>query len=179
LDDEQAFTHMFAEHYESVLRYAWRRAGPTYASDIAAETFKIAWEKWDRLPRDRPLPWLYATARNLTRNLIRGDRRRAEVIESLGAEMAREGAEGDHAAAVTARHTALAALSDLSETDRELVLLVCWEGLDVRQAAAVAGCSRPAAAMRLHRARRRLQRSLGTELIPAGDCRPPYEERLV
>ena len=170
---------MFAEHYESVLRYAWRRAGPAYASDIAAETFKIAWEKFDRLPHDRPLPWLYATARNLTRNLIRGDRRRAEVLESLGAEMAREGVEGDHAAAVAARHSALAALSDLSETDRELVLLVCWEGLDVRQAAAVAGCSRPAAAMRLHRARRRLQRSLGAELAPVGDRCPPFEERLV
>ena len=139
---------------------------------------KIAWEKYDRLPQGQPLPWLYATARNLTRNLIRGDRRRAEIIESLGVEMAREDTESDHAAAVAARHTALAALSDLSETDRELVLLVCWEGLDVRQAAMVAGCSRPAAAMRLHRARRRLRRSLESEPVPAADC-SPYEERLV
>ncbi|WP_460353566.1 RNA polymerase sigma factor [Actinoallomurus acanthiterrae] len=167
LSDEQAFTRMFEDHYEAVLRYAWRRAGPAYASDIAAETFKIAWEKFDRIPHDRPLPWLYTTARNLTLNLIRGDRRRTELIESLGADLAHDGAEGDHAATVAARHAALAALSRLSETDRELVLLICWEGLDLRQAAAVTGCSRATAAMRLHRARKRLGRLLVNEQRPA------------
>jgi RNA polymerase sigma-70 factor (ECF subfamily) len=138
---------MFQEPYESVLRYAWRRVGPTDAPDVAAETFEIAWEKYDRFPRDRPLPWLYVTARNLTLNLTRKGERRDGLTDSPSEDATRHGAEDDHAAAITARQAALAALNGLSDEDREPVLLVCWEGLDLRQAATIVGCSRQAAAM--------------------------------
>ena len=53
--------------------------------------------------------------------------------------------------------TAFAALRD---EDRELLLLVAWEGLDAAAIAAVAGCSRNAARIRIHRARRRFARAL-------------------
>ncbi|TCC57419.1 sigma-70 family RNA polymerase sigma factor [Kribbella pittospori] len=46
----------------------------------------------------------------------------------------------------------------LSDADRELLSLVAWEGLDTAQLAAALGCSRNSAAVRLHRARRRLER---------------------
>ncbi|GAB1819288.1 RNA polymerase sigma factor [Herbidospora sp. RD11066] len=151
MGDEASFTRMFQEHYEPVLRYAWRRAGPADAADIAAETFKIAWEKYDRVPRDQPLPWLYATARNLTMNLIRRTHRRHTWTDG------ETGVEADHATEVAGRQAALAALNDLSESDRELVLLMSWEGLDLGQAAKVVGCSRATAAMRVHRLRRRLR----------------------
>ncbi|GAA4222665.1 RNA polymerase sigma-70 factor (ECF subfamily) [Streptosporangium album] len=173
MNDEADFTHMFQEHYEAVLRYAWRRVGPADAPDIAAETFKIAWEKYDRFPRDQPLPWLYVTARNLTSNLLRREQRRDGLAGSLSEDVTRHGPEDDHAATVAARQTALAALNDLSDGDRELVLLVCWEGLDLRQAAAIVGCSRPAAAMRLHRARKRLQHLLADQ-PQLTDRRPSY-----
>nr|WP_240974122.1 sigma factor-like helix-turn-helix DNA-binding protein [Nonomuraea sp. FMUSA5-5] len=54
----------------------------------------------------------------------------------------------------------MAALDDLREDDRELVLLLAWEGLDLHQAAKALGCSWPTARMRLHRARKRLNRLL-------------------
>ncbi|UBU13493.1 RNA polymerase sigma factor [Nonomuraea gerenzanensis] len=155
MDEEADFTLLFQEHYESVLRYAWRRVGPSDAPDIANETFRIAWQKHRDIPPDRPLPWLYVTARNLIRNLVKKEQRREEVLAVHDA-----GDIGDHAVAVVARQAALTALNDLSESDRELVLLVAWEGLDLREAAQVAGCSRAAAAMRLHRARKRLEQSL-------------------
>lgn len=157
MPNEEAFTQMFHEHYESVLRYAWRRAGPADAADVTAETFKIAWEKYDRIPRDGALPWLYATARNVTANLIRKDTRYGRLADRLRTETRRSAVEADHAPAVAARQAALAALSGLSEDDRELLLLLSWEGLDLRQAAAVLGCSRPAVAMRLHRLRGHLR----------------------
>jgi RNA polymerase sigma-70 factor (ECF subfamily) len=163
VSDEDSFTRMFEDHYEAVLRYAWRRVGPADAPDITAETFKIAWEKYERLPREHPLPWLYATARNLMLNLIRRDNRRDALAGPLGEGLTHHCAEADHATAVVARQTALAALNSLSEDDRELVLLMSWEGLDLREAAKVVGCSRPTAAMRLHRARKRLRRLLGEE----------------
>ena len=34
------------------------------ADEIAAETFLVAWRKFDALPSD-PLPWLYGVARNV------------------------------------------------------------------------------------------------------------------
>ncbi|MEV6868507.1 RNA polymerase sigma factor [Streptosporangium subroseum] len=179
MNDEDGFTRMFQEHYESVLRYAWRRVGPADAPDIAAETFKIAWEKYGRFPRDQPLPWLYVTARNLTLNLIRKGERRDGLTDSLSEDATRHGAEDDHATAVANRQAALAALNGLSDDDRELVLLVCWEGLDLRQAATIVGCSRPAAAMRLYRVRRRLQHLLADEPRSAVDRNPSYGESAI
>ncbi|MEW1841166.1 sigma-70 family RNA polymerase sigma factor [Nonomuraea angiospora] len=155
MDEEADFTRLFQEHYESVLRYAWRRVGPADAPDIANETFRIAWEKRREIPPDRPLPWLYGTARNLIRNLVKKEKRREGLLPLHDVDDI-----GDHAVTVAARQAALTALNSLNDSDRELVLLVAWEGLDLREAAQVAGCSRAAAAMRLHRARRRLEQSL-------------------
>ncbi|GAA1773384.1 hypothetical protein GCM10009734_97960 [Nonomuraea bangladeshensis] len=87
--------------------------------------------------------------------------------------------EEDHAAGVAARQEALAALRSLSEADRELLLLMSWEGLDLRQAAAVVGCSRPTAAMRLHRARRRLRYLLSEDASPIADRKPSYEGNIL
>ncbi|WP_245681741.1 RNA polymerase sigma factor [Actinomadura kijaniata] len=170
MNDDDGFTRMFRDHYEAVLRYAWRRVGPADAADVAAETFRIAWERRDRLPDDDPRPWLYATARNVTLNLVRRDRRRDGLLDALADDLGRRDGEGDHAATVAARQTALAALAGLGERERELVMLVCWEGLDLKSAAEAAGCSRTAAAMRLHRARKRLRHLLGD--TPPGAATP-------
>jgi RNA polymerase sigma-70 factor (ECF subfamily) len=43
----------------------------------------------------------------------------------------------------------------LGEADRELLRLVAWEGLGHEQIAAVLGCTRATARVRLHRARKR------------------------
>ncbi|MGP4104666.1 RNA polymerase sigma factor [Nonomuraea sp. KM90] len=129
MSDQTGFTGLFEEYYEAVLRYAWRRVGAADAPDVAAETFRIAWEKYDRLPHDQPLPWLYTTARRVVSNHIRSSKRRDGLVASLADGLLRHGDESDHAAIVATRHAALAALDDLSEDDRELVLLLAWKGL--------------------------------------------------
>jgi RNA polymerase sigma-70 factor (ECF subfamily) len=48
------------------------------------------------------------------------------------------------------------ALGELRDGDREILLLSAWEDLDLSEIAAVLECSRAAAGVRLHRARRRL-----------------------
>jgi RNA polymerase sigma-70 factor (ECF subfamily) len=50
----------------------------------------------------------------------------------------------------------------LSELDQEALRLVGWEELDLAAAALAMGCSRATMAVRLHRARRRLERALGS-----------------
>ena len=61
---------------------------------------------------------------------------------------------------VAERAAVLAALTWLSEDDRELLTLVAWHGLSTREAARVVGCSPATFFVRLHRARRRLQEAL-------------------
>ena len=57
-----------------------------------------------------------------------------------------------------------AALADawrsLSPRDREVLRLAAWEGLDPREMGLALGCSSNAAAIRLHRARRRLEEAM-------------------
>ncbi|WP_159945276.1 MULTISPECIES: RNA polymerase sigma factor [unclassified Nocardiopsis] len=151
------FTRFFEQHYDDVHRYALRRLGPDVADDVAAETFGVAWRRYDRLPKEHPLPWLYGVARNVVRSRLRRDRRRGEVLSPDAAETA---GDADTTRQVEERDAALRALNRLSAGDRELVMLLAWEGLELAEAARVLGCSRATARVRLHRARRRIERFL-------------------
>ena len=140
---------MFARHHPSVLAYAARRVGRTEAGDVAAETFTVAWRRLSRVPHEpATLPWLYGVARNVVRNHLRS-RRRAERLVMRQA--------GEAGAAATADPEILEALDRLSSDDREILMLAAWEGLASSEIAAVLGCSPNTAAVRLHRARRRLE----------------------
>ncbi len=78
------------------------------------------------------------------------------------AEASGDGADlvGRDFALDTADRDLARALSRLSETDREALLLRYWEDLEPAQVARAMGCSRAAAAVRLHRARTRLRKAL-------------------
>ncbi len=56
------------------------------------------------------------------------------------------------------------ALEQLSESDREVLMLIAWEGLSPAQAAAALGVKAATVRVRLHRARRRLARALVREI---------------
>ncbi|MFL1427968.1 MULTISPECIES: RNA polymerase sigma factor [unclassified Nocardiopsis] len=160
----ELFTGFFTRHYDDVRRYALRRLGPEAADDIAAETFAIAWRRFDRLPRDEPLPWLYGVARNVVRVRRRELRRQGEMSTALAWDGA---GEPDPTGSVAERDSALRALERLSETDRELIMLLAWEGLEPREAARVLGCTSATVRVRLHRARRRIERLLESPPPPA------------
>ena len=149
---EIRFTQLYEQHFDAVRAYAWRR-DPDTSDDVVAETFLVAWRRLDEVP-SAAAPWLFGVARNVRLNLLRGDRRREALTDRLRMEpSAQATAAGDGAALA-------AALSGLSERDREVVLLAAWEELDSGEIAAVLGCSRTAARVRLHRARRRLAAAL-------------------
>jgi RNA polymerase sigma-70 factor (ECF subfamily) len=78
----------------------------------------------------------------------------------------------DPALVISERQRLSQALRRLPEPDREALRLVGWDGLDLAGAALAMGCSRSAMAMRLHRARRRLEsalRAIDTSAIDAGE----------
>lgn len=159
-DPESRFTRLYDENHRRVLAYALTHAEPHTAEDIAGETFLIAWRRLDDVG-DPALPWLLGVARNLLhKQRDRGRRGRALVERIRALTTPQDLAAWDVAAHVVERETALAAVAALPERDLEILALVNWHGLDSRQAAKVVGCSAPAFAVRLHRARRRLARAL-------------------
>jgi RNA polymerase sigma-70 factor (ECF subfamily) len=138
------FEIFFEAHTGDVLRYRLRRLPERRAAeDVAAETFLIAWRRFDVMPADE-LPWLLAIARNVILNEWRGGRRRERLLARIAAEspeavepdpVAAQSAGGDGAGGVRA------ALAQLSERDREVLMLTAWDGLGQCGAAAVLGCS--------------------------------------
>jgi RNA polymerase sigma-70 factor, ECF subfamily len=131
--------------------------------DVAAEVFTVAWRRLDVVPSDQPQTerWLCAVARRTLSNQRRAMAREARRIESVGTvrrpvEQAERSADGQaHAAAE--RLSLLQAWRSLPPEDAEILQLVGWVGLGLDQLADRLGCRRGAAAMRLSRARRRLE----------------------
>jgi RNA polymerase sigma-70 factor, ECF subfamily len=144
---------LWDRHADDVYAYARRRVGADDAPDVVAEVFAVAVAHPDRI-RDDALPWLYRTAWNVIANLWRADQRRARLVTVADQETT------DPAIDVVERAGLFAALAELSDADREVLLLNAWEGLEGRRAAAAAGCSAATYAVRLHRARRRLEQAL-------------------
>ena len=74
----------------------------------------------------------------------------------------------DDAASASEDHYLLhAAIATLAETDREVVTLWAWEGLEPRDMAIVLDVSANAASIRLHRARQNLRKELDRRKDPA------------
>jgi RNA polymerase sigma-70 factor (ECF subfamily) len=146
----ERFERVFAEHSRSVFAYAARRA-PERADDVVAETFAVAWRRFDELPPDVE-PWLYGVARRALAGQWRSQSRQSALVSRL-VDVA-PAASGDD----EADHSDLyEALGRLGETDREALLLTYWEGLEPERAAAVLEISRDALNQRVHRARQRLR----------------------
>ena len=149
------FEALFNEHYAAVHRYALRRAEAPLAEEVVNEAFLVAWRRLDEVPEE-PLPWLYGTAKHVLANRRRDAARHARRIGAAAAESGARDAARDPAERLAERDAALRAFTGLSEPDREALRLVAWERLSLAEAARAAGVSRPAFAMRVHRARRRL-----------------------
>jgi RNA polymerase sigma-70 factor, ECF subfamily len=162
------FRAVYTDNYHRVLGYLLRRTDRREdAEDVVAETFLIAWRRLEDMPPGPAArPWLYGIARNVLANHRRGEQRRGRLSGRLHGAFALSSAhfaEPDHEVARVA-----AAFARLRRDDREVLALVAWEELDPGEIATVFGCSRNAARIRLHRARRRLARELrGNDVDPA------------
>ncbi|GLW20482.1 RNA polymerase sigma factor [Microbispora triticiradicis] len=164
-DDSQQFTTMYDECRQRVWAYVVSQAGRQVADEVVSETFAIAWRRFDDVP-DPALPWLLGVARNVLRDNIRAEIRR----ESLAAEL-RAWTEEDHAERVAERLAVVNALASLTQEERELLILVAWQGLTPRDAARVIGCSPAAFRVRLHRARKRLVQAMRTAPVARSQSR--------
>lgn len=149
----ERFTDLFERTHAALLGYAVRRvAEPRDAADVVAETYLVAWRRLDQIPGgDSERPWLFGVARKVLSNHNRGARRRDDLVGRLRADLS-------HVTPPPAEPSELGrALSQLNADDRELLLLLAWDGLSQEQAAVALGIRRNALRVRLHRARNRLR----------------------
>jgi RNA polymerase sigma-70 factor (ECF subfamily) len=153
MDDDSQLQRLHLEHAGAVRAYVRRRIGPDEADEVVADVFVIAWRRLQDLP-PQPRTWLLGTARRVLANRRRSAKRQRALYERLAneASTAVTDAPGDG--------DVLRALAALSANDREVLLLVSWDGLSHQEAGEVLGVRDTTVAMRVHRARRRLERAL-------------------
>jgi RNA polymerase sigma-70 factor (ECF subfamily) len=164
-DSHEQFERIYQDCYAAVQRYTARRVPAAAVQDVVADTFLTAWRRYPELSGE-PLPWLLGIARRTAANQRRGGARREALRERLRGEQH----TSDEPPGLGDDDPQLeAALATLSERDREALTLVAWDGLEHRVAASVMGCSTGAFTVRVHRARRKLERSL------AGEKRGPID----
>lgn len=151
---------LYEDHAERVFAYSLRRVSREDALDVVAETFLVAWRRLDDIPED-PIPWLLRVASNVMSNQERSARRRDALKAKLTVvDRGHLSARGDPAEEIGSKEVVLELLANLPKAEREALLLVTWEDLDIRSAANALGCSSAALAVRLHRARKRLKKEL-------------------
>ena len=160
MDPERRFEALYRECADQVHAYALRRTTAAAADDVVNETFLVAWRRLDDVPA-APLPWLLGVARRVLANRRRTESRAAALHERLAGERPAAAVDVDDEVNQRVRQ----ALAGLGERDRELLMLVAWEGLRVHEAAEALGVRSGTLAVRLHRARKRLADALDAEQI--------------
>ena len=168
-DDRERFERLYRENFRAVLRFAATRIDTERAKDVAAETFLVAWRRLDDVPAE-PRAWLLAVARRVIAGQFRSEARRDALVLRLRGVPPET---SDLAETISDRDGVLAAFATLRERDREVLRLVAWDGLRSAEAAEVLQVTRLALAVRLHRARRRLQRALESDSPPTPSAENP------
>ncbi len=152
-----SFEHVFRSEYNAVRRYVLRRADPALADDVVAETFLVAWRRFDDVPA-QPRPWLLGVARRVLAEHLRAQRRRDSRLTRVSEVL--DVARGLALAEEPSDDAVVRAVERLPAGQREALLLTAWENLPPREVAVVLGSSSLAVRVRLHAARARLRREL-------------------
>ena len=163
--DPEAMGEIYDRYADRIYNLCFRRtASWSLAEDAMAATFLEVWRVRARVETydGDLLPWLCGVAVNVCRNSLRGQRRQTALRAKL--HVVESGAsEGDHADAVAGRidderrmAELIVAVRELSERDRQILMLVAWDGLTYEQAGQVLGVPVGTVRSRLSRARARL-----------------------
>jgi RNA polymerase sigma factor (sigma-70 family) len=172
-DAEDRLRRLFTSYAPVVASFLARRIDPGLGlDDLVDETFVIVWRRLDQIPSDLELPWILGVARNVAHNARRARQRRTHYERLFRGP-------GHHVAAtpedeVITDIAGRAALDQLSSSDRELLRLHAWEGLEPREMAVVLGITANAAATRLSRAKKRFLDALAARPADGTDAPRPH-----
>lgn len=161
---------LYHSHARSIHRFLCDMLGNTSAArDATQETFVRAFQRLHTLEsRERPAPWLYGIARNVSLEFRRARRRRRRVVDDKGLEVwederAVEDARGspeDHAIRSEALHLVEDAIGELSHDRRTVLLLRVDHDMSCDDIAATMGWSVSKVKVEIHRARQALREAI-------------------
>jgi RNA polymerase sigma-70 factor (ECF subfamily) len=158
--DQDAARKIYDRHVPRILRFLTLILGDAHtAEDILQGTFLYLFRRAkDFDPEKASLPtYLHLIARNLARNeLRRRARKPAQSIETLSETLAAHRTD----ATLEDMITVMEKLTELSDDDREILLLRYVQGMKPREIAGVLEISAKAVSTRIFRAIRRLQEIL-------------------
>jgi RNA polymerase sigma-70 factor, ECF subfamily len=180
--DERAFRELVAEHRDRVFNITYRMLGNRHeAEDVAQEVFIAVFKQIDSFRGDSKFStWLYRIAVNHTKNRIkylarRHDRDRDELDETTTSGDSGNGAIGSPLPAAPDRalegaqmeKLVHAAIEELDEDQRVVVVLRDVEDLSIEEICEITGLADGTVKSRLHRARlvlrKKLQRHVGDQ----------------
>jgi len=160
------FETLYQAQYKSIYTFVRRRVpSSSDVSDIVSDVFTVAWRRVSELPpppQDRL--WLFGVAHRCLLAHQRGGWRRLQLLSNLEAQPNRielVSAETD-----PLHLQVRSALRGLRARDREVLVLVYWDGLSHVEAASVLDCSVNAVALRSKKAKARLQSKLAASVSP-------------
>jgi RNA polymerase sigma-70 factor (ECF subfamily) len=156
---EERFEALVATVYEPVQRYLGRRVGPDDASEVLNDVLLVLWRRLDDVPPVEPLPWVYGVAKRTLANQRRGDGRRNRLVGRIGGQ-ARADSHDPRVWTGEAETVLDNALTELVESERELIRLWAWEQLEPREIAVVLDTNPNAISLRLTRAKKKLADSI-------------------
>jgi RNA polymerase sigma-70 factor (ECF subfamily) len=162
---------LYDSNVDAVHGYIARRLGNDLANDVVAEVFEVAIGALDRFDPDlgSPRAWLFGIATNQIRRHWRSEQRRLRAWTKASRTTS---VTGDPLLEVDARLDAgsevvrvMSAVADLDADDRDLLLLIAWEGCSYAACAEILAIPVGTVRSRLHRIR--------AELRAATDLTPP------
>jgi RNA polymerase sigma factor (sigma-70 family) len=150
--NDEAFVSLFREEYPAVARLAYLMLGDrTTAEDVAQEAFVRLYAHWKKVSAfDRPGAWVRRVAIRLA-SRVRVRRQMEARVGSAAQDVA------GHGPSDFDLHRAVL---KLPAAQRAAVVLFYFEDRPVSEVASLLGCAGATARVHLHRARRRLQRTL-------------------
>ena len=162
--DDRAFDELYERYADRLFNYLRRRVSEA-AEDLLQQTFLRAFEAAERWePRASVSTWLYTIATNLAR-----DHARREAVRSVPGEATPErfpqrdvsGAPESEVSLSELRGQLERAVRALPEHEQEAFLLGKFEGRSYAEIAEILGTTEGAIKVRIHRAMKSLQTSLG------------------
>lgn len=168
--DAKAMEQLFYRHYGYVLGFLKSRdIGETRAEDLAQEVFAIVWKQAKRYQSTSSTArgYLIAIARNQLRQSIRSQIRYTQQLTAKAAlEQDRKPDSPD--AVQTMMSNAMLSrlgdiLNDLPGKHRQLINLIYWQGLSIRETARQMNCTRYKCESMLQECHNLLQKAYSNE----------------
>jgi RNA polymerase sigma-70 factor, ECF subfamily len=159
--DGQAFGLLYDRYRDPIHNYICRWVWSCYeAEELVATVFEAALRGLPRYEQ-RSLPfgaWLYRIASNKVVDYQRQRIRHPQTtLEDASTVVDHAPGPGEQLDALEEQAALRRALTQLSAADQTVIMLIFFEEVDRRQAAAILECSVDAVYVRLHRALRRLR----------------------